>query len=70
MRNIKLRIEDGHILHIEIDLDGRGLPSRSGRSASVASTEGNIHLLDGQGGYREEVLNCNVYRPVPPGEAT
>lgn len=67
MRNLNLRIEDGHVLHIVIDLDGPGVPTRSGKSLSVASSEGNIHLLDGKGGYRDEVLNVNVYRPVPTG---
>lgn len=64
MRNVNLSLEDGHLLHIVIDLDVPGAVTRSGKSESVASSEGNITLLDGKGGYRAEVMNINIYRPL------
>jgi len=56
MKNIQMSVE-GNILTIKVDLSKEFGPSSSGKSIIIASTEGNVPLLD-----REEKIGLNVYR--------
>jgi len=62
MKNVEIKIR-GNKLLISIDLSQEHGLSRSKRSRVVASTEGNIPLVD-SGGYRDEILNLNLTRKV------
>lgn len=60
MKNIELKIE-GNKLIIEVDLEKEYGPSSSGKSLTIASTEGNIAVPG-----REEVkMGINIYKPRP-----
>ncbi|GER88728.1 hypothetical protein KDW_28900 [Dictyobacter vulcani] len=60
MKNIELKIE-GSKLIIEVDLEKEYGPSSSGKSITIASTEGNIAVPG-----REEVkMGINIYKPRP-----
>ncbi|MBM4327318.1 MAG: hypothetical protein FJ118_09160 [Deltaproteobacteria bacterium] len=63
MENLTLRI-DGDKLIIEIDLTMRGRPSKSGRSAVISCSGGNIPLVTPDGQYRPERLNLTVSRAI------
>ena len=56
MKNVEMSV-DGNILTIKVDLSKEYGPSSSGKTIIVASTEGNVSILD-----REEKLGLNVYR--------
>ncbi|MFC1869173.1 hypothetical protein ACFL0H_13735 [Thermodesulfobacteriota bacterium] len=56
MKNIEMSIE-GEILVIKVDLSKEFGPSKSGKTIMVASTEGNVSVLD-----RDEKIGLNVYR--------
>jgi hypothetical protein len=58
MKNVKLNIE-GQKLIIEVDLDQDFGPSSSGKSITIASTEGNIGLP----GQEEIKIGLNIYKP-------
>ena len=58
MKNVQLNVE-GNKLIIIIDLDQEFGLSSSGKSITVASTEGNVAVPE-----REEIkLGVNVYKP-------
>ncbi|GCE27369.1 hypothetical protein KDA_28530 [Dictyobacter alpinus] len=60
MKNIELKL-DGNKLIIEVDLEQEYGPSSSGKSITIASTEGNIAVPG-----REEVkMGINIYKPRP-----
>jgi hypothetical protein len=58
MKNVQMTVS-GNKLTIEVDLDQNFGPSSSGKSLTVASTEGNISVPG-----REEVkIGLNIYKP-------
>ena len=60
MKNVELNVE-GNKLVIVVDLNQEFGPSSSGKSITVASTEGNIAVPG-----REEVkIGLNIYKPRP-----
>jgi len=63
MHNVKLAIQK-EILTITINLSEEGQLSRSCKSVVVASTGGNVPLIDGNG-YRPERINLSVSKPLP-----
>ena len=56
MKNVEMKVE-GNILIIRVDLTKEFGPSSSGKTTIIASTEGNVSVLD-----REEKVGLNVYR--------
>jgi hypothetical protein len=56
MKNVELTVE-GNILTIKVDLSKSYGPSASGKTIIIATTEGNINVLE-----REEKIGLNVYR--------
>ncbi len=56
MKNIEMTIE-GETLIIKVDLTKDFGPSKSGKTIIVASTEGNVSVLD-----RDEKIGLNIYR--------
>jgi hypothetical protein len=56
MKNIQVTME-GNILTIKVDLARESVPSSSGETIIIASTEGNIAVPE-----REEKVGLNVYR--------
>ena len=62
MKNIEMNVE-GNKLIIVVDLSQEFGPSSSGKSITVASTEGNVAIPD-----REEIkIGLNIYKPKPKG---
>ena len=61
MRNVKATVS-GRTLTLVIDLDAAAAPSASGKSAVVASTEGNQSIDGLDPSYK---LGLNFYRAVP-----
>jgi len=62
LKNIEMSVE-GNKLIIMVDLDQEFGLSSSGKSITVASTEGNVSVPG-----REEVkIGLNIYRPKPKG---
>lgn len=60
MKNVVLNVE-GDKLIIVVDLNQEFGPSSSGKSITVASTEGNIAVPG-----REEIkIGLNIYKPRP-----
>ncbi len=60
MKNIEISV-DGNKLIIMVDLDQEFGLSSSGKSITVASTEGNVSVPG-----REEIkIGLNIYRPKP-----
>jgi hypothetical protein len=58
MRNVEAKVA-GNILTITIDLSKDSGPSKSGKSVSIASTDGNVSVPG-----REDIkLGLNVYQP-------
>lgn len=53
-QNIEWREENGKLI-VEIDLAEKGVPSNSGKTVIVASTQGNKAMADG-------ILGLNFYR--------
>ena len=56
MKNVEMKVE-GNILIIRVDLSKEFGPSSSGKTIIIASTEGNVPVLD-----RDEKIGLNVYR--------
>ena len=56
MKNVEMKVE-GNILTIKVDLTKEFGPSSSGKTIIIASTEGNVSVVD-----REEKIGLNVYR--------
>jgi hypothetical protein len=56
MKNVQMAV-DGNILTIKVDLSKEFGPSSSGKTIIIASTEGNVAVLD-----RDEKVGLNVYR--------
>jgi hypothetical protein len=56
VKNVDMKVE-GNILTIKVDLTKEFGPSSSGKTIIIASTEGNVSVVD-----REEKLGLNVYR--------
>jgi hypothetical protein len=52
---------DGDKLMLIVDLSQEFGPSASGKSITIASTEGNISVP----GYEEVKIGLNVYKPRP-----
>ncbi len=63
MKNLNIKVK-GDKLIIEIDLTKKYGYGRSGKTEVVCSTDGSLPLHDGKD-YRDEVLNCSVYRKLP-----
>ncbi len=58
MRNIRMEVNE-NILTITVDLNGREIPSSSGKSLVIASTEGNATVATENGAVQ---VGINVYR--------
>ena len=56
MKNVEMKI-DGNILTITVDLSKEYGPSSSGKTTIIASTEGNVPVLD-----RDEKIGLNIYK--------
>ncbi len=56
MKNVQMTVE-GNILTIKVDLSNEFGPSSSGKTISIASTEGSVSIPD-----REMKVGLNVYR--------
>jgi hypothetical protein len=59
MKNVEMTLE-GEVLTIKVDLTKEFGPSSSGKTIIIASTEGNVPVLD-----RVEKIGLNVYRKKP-----
>lgn len=60
MKNVKLHVE-GLTLTVTVDLSQEHGPSSSGKSITVASTEGNISVP----GFEDIKIGLNIYKPKP-----
>ena len=60
MKNVKLHVE-GSTLTMTVDLSQEHGPSSSGKSITVASTEGSISVP----GYEDIKVGLNIYKPKP-----
>ena len=58
MENVKIE-RKGKVLTITVDLSKKGIPSKSGKTLVIASTNGN-QRIDGEG---DIVVGLNVYTP-------
>ncbi len=56
MKNVQMTV-DGNILTIKVDLSKEFVPSSSGKTIIIASTEGSVSVPD-----REEKVGLNIYR--------
>ena len=56
MKNIEMTIE-GETLTIKVDLSKDFGPSKSGKTIIIASSEGNVSVLE-----RDEKIGLNIYR--------
>ncbi len=56
MKNVQMTV-DGNILTIKVDLSKEFVPSSSGKTITIASTEGSVSVPD-----REEKVGLNIYR--------
>ena len=56
MKNVEMTLA-GNILTITVDLTKEFGPSSSGKTIIIASTEGNVAVLE-----RDEKIGLNVYR--------
>ena len=63
MENMDVSVKD-NVLTIRVDLTKEIGLSNSGRSVLVASSGGNLRLID-KTGYREEKINLSVTKPLP-----
>ena len=57
MKNVEMKI-DGTTLTITVDLAKEFGPSASGKTIIIASTEGNVPVLEG----RAEQIGLNIYK--------
>ncbi|HEY4036173.1 MAG TPA: hypothetical protein VGL94_19615 [Ktedonobacteraceae bacterium] len=60
MKNVEIKV-DGDKLTIIVDLSQEFGLSSSGKSVTIASTEGNVVVP----GYEEVKIGLNVYKPRP-----
>lgn len=60
MKNVKMAVQ-GKILTIEVDLGQRHGLSKSEKSMTVASTEGNVAVE----GHPEIKIGLNIFTPAP-----
>jgi hypothetical protein len=60
VKNVEIKV-DGSTLTITIDLSQEFGLSSSGKSVTIASTEGNVAVP----GYEEVKIGLNVYKPRP-----
>jgi hypothetical protein len=60
MKNVEIKV-DGNKLMLIVDLSQEFGLSASGKSITVASTEGNVSVP----GYEEVKIGLNVYKPRP-----
>lgn len=60
MKNVEIKV-DGDKLTIIVDLNQEFGLSSSGKSVTIASTEGNVVVP----GYEEVKIGLNVYKPRP-----
>jgi hypothetical protein len=58
VKNVELKVEDNRLI-ITIDLDQEYGRSSSGKSITIASTEGNVSVPE----HDEIKVGINVYRP-------
>jgi hypothetical protein len=58
MKNVELNVE-GNKLIITVDLDQEFGPSSSGKSITIASTEGNVSVPE----HENIKIGLNVYKP-------
>ena len=58
MKNVRLNVT-GNKLTIEVDLDQDFGPSSSGKSITIATTEGNVAVP----GQEEVKIGLNIYKP-------
>jgi hypothetical protein len=58
MKNVKLNVT-GNKLIIEVDLEQDFGPSSSGKSITIATTEGNVAVP----GQEEVKIGLNIYKP-------
>jgi hypothetical protein len=58
---MELSIDNNGILTIKINLKQKGQLSKSEKSKTIASSEGNIHL---SGKHKNVTLSLNCYKPV------
>lgn len=56
MKNVELSLT-GNVLTITVDLSKEFGPSSSGKTTIIATTEGNVSILD-----REEKLGLTIYK--------
>jgi hypothetical protein len=56
MKNIEMTVE-GETLTIKVDLSKDFGPSKSGKTIIIASSEGNVSVLE-----RDEKIGLNIYR--------
>ena len=56
MKNVEMSVE-GSMLTIRVDLSKEFGPSSTGKTIIIASTEGNVTILN-----RQEKIGLNVYR--------
>lgn len=60
MKNVEMKV-DGDKLTIVVDLNQEFGPSSSGKSITIASTEGNVAIPQ-----REDIkIGLNIYKPRP-----
>ncbi len=57
MKNVEMKVE-GDILTIQVDLSKEFGPSSSGKTIIIASTEGNVSILDDE----DKKIGLNIYR--------
>jgi hypothetical protein len=60
VKNVEIKV-DGNKLMIVVDLSQEFGLSSSGKSVTIASTEGNVAVP----GYEEVKIGLNVYKPRP-----
>ncbi|HTI15502.1 MAG TPA: hypothetical protein VL461_13215 [Dictyobacter sp.] len=58
MKNVEMSVEDNKLI-ITVDLSQEFGPSASGKSITIASTEGNVSLP----GNDEVKIGLNIYKP-------
>jgi len=58
MKNVEITIV-GQILNIKVDLTAETIPSKSGKTLIIASTEGNVRAIAGS----DIKVGLNVYKP-------
>jgi hypothetical protein len=60
VKNVEMNVDDKKLIII-VDLDQQYGRSSSGKSITIASTEGNVSVPE----HEEIKVGLNVYRPLP-----